>query len=397
MRPSLSSLTLQFPTKRIPRPTVSIPPLPNLKYLKITDIDPLCYPDDVSTMLFHAKKLETLKLHWNPRMRDEGEPSIHLHDIFGKLTAARATLPLKEFAIANLFTRQNTEFDVFFPRNTVERCSFINCFGTGEPMTIFLDNTWKVDNVNDFKFTKMKMMRGNCLDKNDVRVASMQTNIEEFYLVNARRKGRAKSKRATPNGNAGSPITPSPDSSTSGSGSGSSRNNNPHLTQPELINLASDYLAVITSKWGPSLRCLLLSDQWQLSGTTVTNLIQNCRNLEQLGVGVADHDFSVLRTILPLAKKLYAVRLLADPNTEFSLGMHEIEDKFHIMAMGRELWKSEYRQLRWMGIGNRIYELGGVKDSTDNQGSRVRSREMRAVTWDDVKHLGIWGYDTLEL
>lgn len=41
LRPTLKSLTLRFPSQRIARPVVRIPSMPNLEYLKVTDIDPL--------------------------------------------------------------------------------------------------------------------------------------------------------------------------------------------------------------------------------------------------------------------------------------------------------------------------------------------------------------------
>ena len=74
-KPWLISLTLRCQTKRTLRPTTIIPPLPNLKTLIVYDIDPLCYPDDISLLLLSAKKLENLKLHYNPRMRDMAEES----------------------------------------------------------------------------------------------------------------------------------------------------------------------------------------------------------------------------------------------------------------------------------------------------------------------------------
>lgn len=54
---NLQSLTLRFPSSRHPRPTTIIPPMPNLRILKVTDIDPLCYPDDISLLLYGSKKV----------------------------------------------------------------------------------------------------------------------------------------------------------------------------------------------------------------------------------------------------------------------------------------------------------------------------------------------------
>ena len=83
-RTSLASLTIRCQTRRTPRPTTIISPLPNLKTLVVYDIDPLCYPDDISLLIFGSKKLENLKLHWSPRMRAAGEESVNLMSIFGR-------------------------------------------------------------------------------------------------------------------------------------------------------------------------------------------------------------------------------------------------------------------------------------------------------------------------
>ena len=72
-KPSLTSLTLRCPTRRIPRPATAIPPLPHLTTFVIYDIDPLCYPDNISLLMLTAKRLANLKMHWSPRMRDSGE------------------------------------------------------------------------------------------------------------------------------------------------------------------------------------------------------------------------------------------------------------------------------------------------------------------------------------
>src|SRR5207253_1563728 len=102
---TLTSLTIRCQTKRTPRPTTTVPPLPNLLTLVVYDIDPLCYPDDISLLLVGSKKLENLKMHWNPRMRGSGEESVNLMTIFGRCIAARYSIPLKRLAIYNLYTR----------------------------------------------------------------------------------------------------------------------------------------------------------------------------------------------------------------------------------------------------------------------------------------------------
>ena len=102
-RPTLTSLSLRFPQVRSPRPIVVIPPMPNLRCLRVSDIDPLCYPDDISLLIFHAKQLEDLRIHYSPRMRQEAEPSINLRSIFGKCLEAGYKIKLKHFGLQNFY------------------------------------------------------------------------------------------------------------------------------------------------------------------------------------------------------------------------------------------------------------------------------------------------------
>lgn len=81
---TLTSLTIKFPSSRLPRPCVMIPPMANLRVFWAMDIDPLCYPDDISMLLLGSKKLEDLRLHFSPRMRQEAESSLSMDTYFGR-------------------------------------------------------------------------------------------------------------------------------------------------------------------------------------------------------------------------------------------------------------------------------------------------------------------------
>ena len=75
---NLRKLRLRFPSSRLPQPTFEVPALPNLESFIFTHYDPLCYPDDISRMLLHTTKLSELQLHFSPRMREAGEPTVQL-------------------------------------------------------------------------------------------------------------------------------------------------------------------------------------------------------------------------------------------------------------------------------------------------------------------------------
>jgi hypothetical protein len=100
---TLTSLTLRFPSTRDPRPSVMIPPMANLRYFKATDIDPLCYPDDISMLLLGSKKLEDLRLHFSPRMRREADCSLSLSTYFDRCLRAGYSIPLKHLGIQNFY------------------------------------------------------------------------------------------------------------------------------------------------------------------------------------------------------------------------------------------------------------------------------------------------------
>ena len=102
-RTSLVSLDLRFPSSRAPRPIVILPAIPNLRRLRVTNIDPLCYPDDLSVLILQSKRLQDLRMHWSPRMREEAEPSINLRSYFGKCLEAQYHIPLESLAFQNFY------------------------------------------------------------------------------------------------------------------------------------------------------------------------------------------------------------------------------------------------------------------------------------------------------
>ncbi len=141
-RPTLKSLTIQMPSTRHPRPTVNVPPFPNLESLKVTHIDPLCYPDDISNCLLHSPKLHTLKMHFSPRMRAESEPSVNLHYFFRKVTAApNFKLRIRTMAYQNLFSHPSSdEMESTFDHEKLENITLLNSSSddeTGGPISFF--------------------------------------------------------------------------------------------------------------------------------------------------------------------------------------------------------------------------------------------------------------------
>ncbi|PLB38031.1 uncharacterized protein BDW47DRAFT_117546 [Aspergillus candidus] len=184
-RPRLQSLTLRFPSSRHPRPTIVIPAMPHLRHLKVTDIDPLCYPDDISTLLFHCRKLRELKMHWSPRMRNAQEPSVKLHDYFRKCITARRPLALKKLGLQNLYALHSEEFNLAFDPSTCEDVTILSNTGSESPyfMNTFVDSTWPTAPPNTR--LRIKSVRQDNTSRRHVEFLRSFTGLERLYFVSA--------------------------------------------------------------------------------------------------------------------------------------------------------------------------------------------------------------------
>jgi hypothetical protein len=399
-KPSITSLTLRFGTKRIPRPTAIIPPLPNLRTLVVYDIDPLCYHDDISLLLLSAKKLENLKMHWNPRMRDSGEESVTFWSYWGRCIAAKQKLQLKRIAFYNLYARNSNDgLEHCIDERTLEEVTFINCMGSSDPMTVFLDETWRVNSSHPVP-TNLKMVRWDSIEKEHVEMMAQQSRIERLYLISKRPGSKTSSVAATPGSPPTATGTPFPN--------GASANGTP-VSEHQCKGLAGDYLAVIQAHHR-DLRHLLLSDLWQLSDNALFKLCQSLPHLEQLGFSCGIPPIESLRQIISLLPKLWAIRILMRPGSGLAETMVSMDPDMHQFVLATEFWKPEYKNLKYVALGNDfIFKLGkvvrppkpkpgsGTPSEAPGQERGIRPmREMTRVTWEDVQHIEIWGMDTTE-
>ncbi|KAF2733893.1 hypothetical protein EJ04DRAFT_535219 [Polyplosphaeria fusca] len=396
-KPALTSLTLRCPTTRIPRPTTLIPPLPNLQTLVVYNMDPLCYPDDISLLLATSTRLENLMMHWSPRMRESGEESVNLMNYFGRAYAAQRSLPMKRFAIYNLYTRNQGEgMDDTLDTSKFEELTVINSMGTSDPITVFLDDTWRLNSSRKIP-TNLKSFRGDVIDKELVQMLSQFKGLERLYLLDRVRSSKPSSTTTTPS----TPSTNTPSCMASGA-------TGTPVTEYQCKSLAGDYLAVIESNHR-TMRHLLLSDQWQLSDDTLFRLCQMCPNLEQLGFSTAVPPLRSFRQILHMIPKLWALRFLVRPGSDLDEKLNNAEDDMHVFALATELWRPEYANLRYVGLGdNMIWKCGEIiypskkPPMTPGQENSMNSRRhgpmRRLIKMDreSVKHIEIWGLDSLE-
>jgi hypothetical protein len=397
---TLTSFTLRCQAVRLPQPTTIISPMPNLRTLVVYDIDPLCYPDDISLLLLGAKKLENLKLHWHPRMREAGEESVNLMTIFGRCVAAKSRLPVKRLGIYNLYTRFAGDgmLNVIDP-DTQQEITVFNSMGSSDPMTVFLDDGWRLNNDRPVP-PNLKMFRTDHIDKETPAMLARFTGLERLYLVS--RRGREASKSSS---SAATPTTPA----TTSACETASAFNPPRSTETQCRSVGGDYMAVIQSHH-TTMRHLLLSDHWLISDNALFKLCQSCPNLEQLGFRGNVTPLESLRQIMTLVPKLWAIRMLVRPGTEFADMIASMDWEMHAFVMATEMWRPEYRNLKYIGLGDKlIFKLGEVvfppKNATPISPGQTNSinarkagpmRRLELVSREALSKIEIWSMDTME-
>ena len=396
--PRLTSLTIRFPSTRHPQPTFVLPPMPHLRCLKVTDIDPLCYPDDIATMLWKSKKLRDLKLHWSPRMRIAQEPSVSLHDYFRKCTSAKQPLPVKKLSFQNMYAFHSEDFNIAFDPTTVEDVTFLSGDSTSLVNT-FVENSWPT--VPPHRKLKIKSIRMDAVSKRNSEFLGNFKGLERLYFVNVTSDHSDYLNSARP-GAGPSVLTPPTSEHANGTAGNSPATTASPASQLNIaLSVRDSYLANVTMNHGASLRHLLLSSKWPLSTNMIARLVHSCPNLEQLSLATDFASTDSLDMLVPFLRKLVALRLLvpagapaphsgplnkANPETpfhpnqtfafsdvsmRFSKEIEEImanarsladivdlDDELLIQKMGYNLAdKSIFSNLKMVGMGWKAFEL----------------------------------------
>jgi hypothetical protein len=419
-RTSLRHLKIEFPIDRTPKPSSLIPAMPRLKYLHLTNLDPLCYNDDVSLLLSEAKELEILKLHWNPRMRTEREPSVNLQSYFGRVISSKRTLKLKEIAMANMFCRNESEFGESISFARVSTLTFFNCMNQDDPATIFTDRTWDVQRsppelVRE-QLKSVKVIRSDRAGSGFSRVVRLLSDLEEIYLVthqqcpsdvsNVESPGADQSSNGsvkqhptvsvTPVEGSNGLIYPQATTPLSPVSSNSPPWHNPILKAKHVV-VASDYIAAIVSHHALTLKKLLMPSFWSLGRDVMLHLVTSCPNLEQLAISVDDPSFEIIRTCVRAAPKLEALQLLFPPGSVSPWrDMAAPQIRMHQEVLMLECRKEEYNNIRWLGLGDQTFELCGMRANTGGPGYR---RDVRHVHPDDqrLKRVEIFGLNNMDI
>ncbi|KAK5167701.1 uncharacterized protein LTR77_007400 [Saxophila tyrrhenica] len=370
---NLTSLSIRFPQTRVPRPSVVIPPMANLRIFRAMEIDPLCYPDDISVLLLSSKKLEDVRLHFSPRMRAEAESSLSWATYFGRVLRAEYHMGLKHFAVQNFYGRNVEGMGDILNYDTCKSVTFLDVFGgaRGASANVFLDDTWK--QIPPDLTTKFTTMRTNEPAMQHVEMLlRAEAPLENLYIV-SQRLGKTGN---TPGSGQEMPVTPDD-------------------SQPdfEATALGKQYLHAITRCHGSSMKHLLLWDVWHLTQDDLGELIRYCPNLEQLGVGVSSEDsLKTIWLLLPFLHKLKALRLLLPNEVE-----GQCQNSGHYNNMAQTLGKLNAQNLKWLGVGNMIFKIGPRYDDIDVGGHVVAKVHITEVKIADVQHVEIWGRDCLDI
>lgn len=307
--PRLTSLTIRFPSTRHPQPTLVLPGMPHLRCLKITDIDPLCYPDDIATILLKSKKLRELKLHWSPRMRLAQEPSVSLHDYFRKCIAAKHPLPVRKLCFQNMYAFHSEEFNIAFDPTTVEDVTFLSGTDNFGFVNTFVENSWPT--VVPHKRLRLKSMRLDAISKRNSEFLGNFNGLERLYFVNVTSESIDYLNSPRPGaGSASSAFTPPASDVPNGTAGNSPAAASPVTQLNMALAVRDSYLSVITTNHGASLRHLLLSSKWPLSTAMIARLVHSCPNLEQLALATEFSSMESLGLLAPFLRKLVALRLL---------------------------------------------------------------------------------------
>ena len=435
---TLRSVTIRCPSERVPSPIYNVPGMPNLKSLTITQMDPLCYPDNFQTLLHESLGLEHLKMHWSSRMRRERETSVNLNMYFGRIFASNTKLRLKSIAMQNLYCLGHEG-------------NFLGMYNADslEEMTA-IDSTGGADDDGNMAFVaqppkrlapmpKLRFLRGNKVSSSHCGRLAKMAPLQEYYLLSGRELKELETPSSSRAGSIASPgsqisashrgslydgprsvdgtpqsiaDTKSSPGSTGNPFSSGSTTGTAVSSDAPVIKLSRLYLDNVTRYHGRSLTRLLLLPQWRFTREELRQLTSSCVALRQLGIGVQDSSFETLQLIVPHMPHLWALRILDAPKEwGHSEDMHDsmdAEDAWYEEKISDQTWQSGWDDLRWLGLGSLVFELldpekvrhrpgddsGGVdssEDEMDADSNRRRRVARRPLT--SVKEVEIWRMD----
>ncbi|KAM5444255.1 hypothetical protein MferCBS31731_000772 [Microsporum ferrugineum] len=339
---NLQSLTLRFPSSRHPRPTTIIPPMPNLRILKVTDIDPLCYPDDISLLLYGSRKLRDLRMHWSPRMRESQEPSVALTDYFRRCIAAKAPLRLKKLAFQNFYALHPGESGAGVSHDCLEEVTMLTS-PTGNAAMTFVEASWPTPGPRE-EMSMLKTFRIDRVEKRGLDFLQQLTPLENLYFVNPLREPIDYVNNSRPGvAYPSSPSTPLPSGTGHHTMTADYQQNQSTPPAPGLQSASSAsraslremHVSTIISVHGATLKRLLLPARMNIPVPLVVKLVHACPNLEQLAMAVDTNSLEVIGLVLPFLRKLQALRILIPTSQDSDLRTSTPTDNTHAGGRGQ--------------------------------------------------------------
>ncbi|KAL8730381.1 MAG: hypothetical protein Q9166_004146 [cf. Caloplaca sp. 2 TL-2023] len=356
-----------------------VPALPSLVCLKVLDIDPLCYVDDISVLLAESKKLRELTVVWSPRMREMKEPSVNLGSIFNRCRAKDRSLTLTKVAIKNLFTYADDSCEKYYDPSAIQEITVINSTGgVGDNgAAAFVDSSFRRMGP---PLPNLKSIRGDKVSKDFLLLLANTRGLEKLYIVGDK-------KANMHDGPDNLPRSPTSNGSSTPSDLRSD-------------SLRDDMIEAIAQNHGQTLRHLLLPPQWRLTSDNIALIIRNCPNLEQIGFGAEFDRFMSMRLLMPFLPKVTAVRILDNPDSnDFRDKMHELDDGRHEKHIGSATSAREWTKVRWMELADLLFETGKTElmDDPDNPGKMSYRRNVWKQDRKAVKDIEIWKMDSLDV
>ncbi|KPI35507.1 uncharacterized protein AB675_10918 [Cyphellophora attinorum] len=422
---NLKSLHIRMPSLRTPQPTTNVPAMKALRRLVITDYDPLCFPDDVSNLIYEAQQLEDLQVHFSPRMREAGEPSVQLTHLMRKNIMNERKLVLKRLGVYNFFGKPEAELTTKAANiATVEEFTSINSFGkdegdTNDLASTFVDHGWTEGDA--ILMPNLKVWRVDQLHRGHLKSLRTKRGLKSIYLLNARHGQSYPSpyNMSSTSGSTSDITMDSTQTSTNSFSSSSGLTRSPSTrSAPTLRGGLQDlYLDTICKFSGSSLQHLIFPHKWTINAAMVAKLIRACPNLTQLSACIECSDVEFTTILLPFLRRLTAVRVSISPTTRPDCNMMTPEERDrHLdtedftMLLREWLSGEGYDQLRWVGMGERVWEAGGWEEvevlsgsemTGEGQASRnpetVMKRRVRRAQLEEVKDLEIWRMDSLDV
>ena len=112
--------------------------------------------------------------------------------------------------------------------------------------------------------------------------------------------------------------------------------------------------------------------------------------------------------------RVWALRLLVAQGSAWQALIDAMDPEVQRFTFATEMWRPEYDRIRYVGIGNKAYRLGGVvwpkgkeKAGAEGEGGEVRPttvgdltrgpfRRMESVEPGELAWIEIWGMDSRE-